>query len=288
MKKDIMKKLALILLLSLMFLPSAYAQGPVVLMGIDAEDGGVDGHGPITSYVSIINDILSNVSNGGNGILVFGGGSAPTPNDVTEFWNAISTMVPVPVTFVNGPANIENQSFTGFQILAVASDVNQTADGGLTQAENDALAARQADVANFVNTGGGLIGFSQTEFTNPYAYVSAIGDFVVVTDGRYDDITPTAEGESIGITDVFDIVAWHDTYVQFPAFLQVLAYNSDQGSENPEQIGQPAAIGGLQVIILSDVAYADLPTLSEVGLIIMALILGVFGFIALRKKRLTA
>ena len=62
-------------------------------------------------------------------------------------------MVPVPVAFVNGPVNIANQSYDGVEILAVASDVNETPDGVLTQAENDALELRQGDIANFVNTG---------------------------------------------------------------------------------------------------------------------------------------
>lgn len=39
-------------------------------MGIDAEDGGPGGHGPITTYEDVVNSILSNVTNGGSGILV--------------------------------------------------------------------------------------------------------------------------------------------------------------------------------------------------------------------------
>ncbi|MFK4998901.1 hypothetical protein ACI2OX_21215 [Bacillus sp. N9] len=50
------------------------AGGPLILMGIDAEDGGVNGHGPIANYIQVVNSILSNVSNGGSGILVIGGG----------------------------------------------------------------------------------------------------------------------------------------------------------------------------------------------------------------------
>ena len=40
----------------------AVSGGPVVLMGIDAEDGGPGGHGPIAVYASVVNDILANAS----------------------------------------------------------------------------------------------------------------------------------------------------------------------------------------------------------------------------------
>ena len=62
--------------------------GPVVLMGIDAEDGGPGGHGPNSIYQDVVNNTLSQATNGGSGILVVGGGKDPSDN-VTQFWNAI-------------------------------------------------------------------------------------------------------------------------------------------------------------------------------------------------------
>ncbi len=61
--------------------------GPVVLMGIDAEDGGPGGHGPLAVYVNVVSSISADVTNGGSGILVIGGGKDTTPpvDDVTEF-----------------------------------------------------------------------------------------------------------------------------------------------------------------------------------------------------------
>ena len=64
--------------------------GPVVLMGIDAEDGNGtpgSGHGGKSPYISVVSDMLTHVSNGGSGILVIGGGKSAGDN-VTEFWNA--------------------------------------------------------------------------------------------------------------------------------------------------------------------------------------------------------
>src|SRR5215207_9969423 len=41
--------------------PEAAVGGPVVIMGIDAEDGGPGAHGPITVYEDIVNSVLANV-----------------------------------------------------------------------------------------------------------------------------------------------------------------------------------------------------------------------------------
>ena len=222
---------------------SSAAGGPVVIMGIDAEDGGIGGHGPIANYISVTNSILANTANGGTGMLVIGGGKSPT-DDVTEFWDAIAAGTSTPVTYVNGPANIATQSFAGFKMIGVVSGNNDTSGGGLTGPENDALTTRQADVATFVNTGGGLLVFSQGFQTasTPYAFLGGIGSFTFTTGGSYDDITPTADGQAVGVTDALDICCWHDTYLTYPSFLVPLAYPLGVTTE-------VAALGGLSVFI---------------------------------------
>ena len=215
--------------------------GPVVLLGIDAEDGGVGGHGPIANYVSVVNSTLANVTNGGSNILVIGGNKSTT-DQVTAFWNAIDASIPAhSVVYVNGATDIATQPFAGFAMIAVVSSVSQTPSGGLTQAENDALAGRQADIAAFVNGGGGLLGLSQIGLTNPYAYIAGVGAFTFNFPSQYSNIDPTPEGLAIGITDALDVCCWHDEYITFPSFLQVLATNNATGNAS--------AIGGQQVII---------------------------------------
>ncbi|MFK4998900.1 hypothetical protein ACI2OX_21210 [Bacillus sp. N9] len=103
------------------------------------------------------------------------------------------------------------------------------------------MATRQSDIATFINNGGGLLGFSQTDFTNPYAYLADVGSFTVNTGLGYDNITPTTEGLAVGVTDALDVCCWHDEYATFPSFLNVLATNAATGIA--------AAIGGQQVII---------------------------------------
>src|SRR4051794_26423633 len=92
---------------------AASTGGPVILMGIDAEDGGPGGHGPIGVYQDLITHVLSNVANGGSGILVIGGGKT-TSDNVTRFWAAISSGTGAAVTFVNSATNISNRDFAGF------------------------------------------------------------------------------------------------------------------------------------------------------------------------------
>jgi Bacterial Ig-like domain (group 1) len=249
--------LAIIALLggSLVTSPTAKAAagGPIVLMGIDAEDGGPGGHGPISVYESVLNDILGKVTNGGAGILVIGAGKA-AGDSPTAFWNQIDADLPEAVTLVNGAAAITAQSFAGFKVIAVVSDEGNT-PGGLTAAEHAALSARQADVAAFVNGGGGLLGFT-SDFANPYAYLGGVGAFTATTGLGYDNITATPAGSAIGITDALDVCCWHDEFTAFPAFLSVLATNA--------ATGQPAAIGGANVVV-SNIQLAPATAQNPVG-----------------------
>ena len=221
--------------LSISTATSLQAGGPIVLMGIDAEDGGIGGHGPISVYVSVVRDILNHTTNNGNGILVFGGGSDPR-GYIHSFWDAIGNQTGQTVTYAS---NISTVNFNGYKMLAVASDEYNT-PGGLTQQENNYLGGRQGDIAAFINAGGGLIGLS-SDFTNPYAYLSGIGSFSVRTNLSYDNINPTTDGTAIGITNSLDICCWHDEYTNFPSFLKVLATNPSDG--------KAAVIGGAKVVV---------------------------------------
>jgi hypothetical protein len=213
--------------------------GPMVLMGIDAEDGGPNGHGPIENYVDIVNSILTNVTNGGAGILVIGGGKNPSDH-VTTFWKAIEARTDIDVTFING-TDIANQNFNDFAMLAVVSSVGETPSGGLTQLENNILATRQNDIKNFINNGGGLLGFSQSDLMNPYAYLAIVGSFLVNINLAYENIVTTGMGAAIGINDDLDICCWHDEFIEYPSFLNILATNPISGL--------PSAIGGRSVVI---------------------------------------
>jgi hypothetical protein len=219
--------------------------GPVVIMGIDAEDGGVDVHGPTSVYGGIVTGLSALTKNNGAGILVLGGGKSPT-DDVTEFWDEVETLTGIPVTYANGAA-VGTQSFAGFRIVAVVSGNDETFDGGLDATECTALAARQQDFFDFVNAGGGLLVFAQDVDLGAgceYAFFGGFGGFAFTTGLSYTDITATAAGTAAGISDALDVVAWHDTYQTFPSFLQILATVA-----TGENAGEVAAIGGASVVI---------------------------------------
>ncbi|MCH8191595.1 MAG: hypothetical protein IIC80_09615, partial [Chloroflexi bacterium] len=231
--------------------------GPVVLMGIDAEDGGPGAHGPISVYESVITSIFGNVTNAGSGILVLGAGKSAF-DDPTTFWNQIGTDLSVSVTLVNGATNITNQSFAGFAIVAVVSDVGNTPLGGLTNAENNAISS--SAIAAHVNGGGGLFGAAASGLTSPYGYLSGVGAFTFNFPPQYDNITGTAAGMALGIDNPagnLDICCWHDEYITFPSFLGVLATNNSTGS--------PAAIGGTQVVIQGNIDLSPATSTNTVG-----------------------
>jgi hypothetical protein len=227
--------------------------GPLVLMGIDAEDGGVNGHGPIANYIQITDSVLNSTSNGGNGILVMGANNST----VRSFWNAIGTGTGETVTFVNG-SDIGSHGFAGYQMLAVVSDWFNTF-GGMTDFENQQIATRRADVATFINGGGGLLGF-MSQFSSasggPYPYLADVGSFSFNFPAQFFDITPTPAGTAIGVTDAFDICCWHQEYSSFPPFLQVLATNPSTG--------RAVAVGGVDVVI-SDIQLSPLSQTRAIG-----------------------
>lgn len=227
------------LVAALLVVPASPSQaqtgGPLVLTGIDAEDCGPGGHGPIGNYVTLVNDgILANTTNSGDGILVIGAnGSGPQ-----NFWNAIGTGTGENVTFGD-----ENSDLSGFQMVGVVGSAPETCSG-LTQAQNNVLETRQADFTDFVNNGGGLLGNTQADFVNQYAYLSAVGTISSAT-FHYDNIDPTPAGEAVGVTDDLDVCCWHNVFTAFPAFLEVLAF--------PAGTTHAAAIGGQNVVLPSGI-----------------------------------
>jgi cell division septation protein DedD len=223
--------------------PVAHANGgggPVVLMGID---GDFSGHPAASNYKTLIDDMVSKVGNGGSNILVIGGGKGGS-DDVTPFWNLIATQSGMTATHVNGATAIASQSFAGFALIAIPSDSIINPSGGLTNAENDALTARAADIAAHVNAGGGLISFANCRLDNPYAYMGAVGAVTCSTPPfGYTNISATAAGTAVGITDALDAGPWHDVFETYPSFLEILATDVDGTSK-------PAVIGGSSVTIV--------------------------------------
>lgn len=223
--------------------------GPVVLVGIDAEDrsdGGPGAHGAIAVYSNIIAKVLATTSNGGSGVLVIGAGKTAT-DDVTKFWTQVGTDLATlspgdNVTFVNGATNITNASFSGFALIAVVTTLPEAPSGGLTLDEHNALVARKNHIATFLFNGGGVFGFVSDFHGSAYGYLGALGTFTVSNHNVYSNITPTPAGAALGFVDGpfpggLDVQAWHDYYLTYPSFMGVLAFDPANN--------KAAAIGGM-------------------------------------------
>ena len=235
--------------------------GPVILMGLDSEFGsGVDFHGPPEEHAAMVAAMLEDVTNDGEGILVLGGD--PVANErIVEYWEddvGNDPQVDEDVDFVHDISAMETVDFEGYALIGIVSGVGQILFG-LTNDQNDVLIDRAADIAAFVNDGGGLLGKTQDGLDEPYGYVDPFGELEVVTGvkgqgaGGYEGIDLTEEGEALGLVEENwdDWCCWHDVYLEFPDFFDVLAYNDDDASD---QQGEAAAIGGEQVVIDRQIA----------------------------------
>ena len=227
-----------IVLVMILWSAAARAQGPVMLVGIDTEFGfrpGNNSHGTIATWATVLNNgLLSNVTNGNNGILVLGGGKNPA-DMMTSFWTQVAVALGRPVTFAPGPAAIQLANFGSFAMIAVVNAVDGS--GRLTQAELDALNARTADLSAFI-CGGGAVFVSVQLLANAYQFLPGAPTTVVAN--VYGNIAPTATGAAMGITATnLDNGPWHGVFTAFPSYLTVLATNVPGG--------QVAAIGGANI-----------------------------------------
>ena len=221
--------------------------GSVILTGDDADD-----HGNQATYAALFDNILSNVTNGGSGILAIGADPATSASAwITTVAGLMST--PQAVTFANDAA-ISTQSLAGFAIIHIPSDIFDTF-GGISQSENDLLVARAVDIAAFVSGGGGLFGNTQGQLTNAYGYLGSVGSFSVISvppsgvcsgSELFDNIASTAEGIALGITSSnLDHCCFHNVFTTFPAFLNVLATADEPNCSSIN--GQATIIGGTAV-----------------------------------------
>ena len=138
--------------------------GPVILMGLDSEQGaGSGGHSSVEDHASMVESLLEDVVNGGEGTLALGGSEDET-NNVQPYWEEnIGENVEEEVTFVDSD-DIETHSFDGYAMIGIASSTHLINTGpfqpdeGLTNEENGMVADRSGYIATFVNNGGGFLG----------------------------------------------------------------------------------------------------------------------------------
>ncbi|WP_254861922.1 DUF1102 domain-containing protein [Halovivax gelatinilyticus] len=225
--------------------------GPVVLMGLDSELGaGGSGHGTPEEHADMVESILDDVTNGGEGILVLGGQIGPSSN-VDDYWEGDvgnASNVDQHVTFVTDEAEIRTVDFDGYAMIGVVSSTHQISHG-LTNDQNDALIDRADDIADFVNDGGGLLGKTQEDLDEPWAYVDPFGEFENREMGwdQYSSVEVTQAGLDMGLTQsgMSGWCCYHETFPEFPEFFDVLLTRDEPGLGD----GEAGAIGGSTVVI---------------------------------------
>ncbi|MFP8956493.1 hypothetical protein ACLI4Y_07180 [Natrialbaceae archaeon A-CW3] len=226
--------------------------GPVVLMGLDSELGaGGTGHGTPEEHASMVESILDDVTNGGEGILVLGGNPDPWNSNVVDYWEddiGKASNVDEPVTFVSDVDDILDVDFDGYAMIGVVSSTEQISHG-LTNDQNSAITERTEDIADFVNNGGGLLGKTQEQLNEPWAYVDPFGEFENRDMGgdQYSSVEVQQAGLDMGLTQdgMSGWCCYHETFPQFPDFFDVLLTRDQSGLGD----GEAGAIGGQAVII---------------------------------------
>lgn len=136
--------------------------GKIFVSGQDSDDSN---HVSLAFGAQLLTFVGTGNTNGGSGILVLGGYTGTSATNINA-WNGVALQS---LTAVSGAAAIAAQSFAGFAgILMPSADAQTT--GGMTQAELDAINARAADIAAFVNGGGNLMAFTQEGLTGSFGW----------------------------------------------------------------------------------------------------------------------
>ncbi|MHC4416240.1 MAG: FG-GAP repeat domain-containing protein [Planctomycetota bacterium] len=237
----------LLVLPSMVFIASAQA-GPVMLVGDAADD-----HAAHSAYAGLLQHVLDNVTNLQSGILAVG---VDPGSDAAAWITEVSSQLsdPQPITFVND-VTISVLGLSGYAVIYVPSDSQNTA-GGISASENNRLIDRAADVAAFLNGGGGLFGLTQGQLEDAYGY---LGEFASVEtidvppsglcnpEQLFDDVSATSLGEDFGITDTsLDGCCWHGVFTSFPEELAALARANEPGC--PDINGKAAILAGFVTI----------------------------------------
>ncbi|WP_247731183.1 DUF1102 domain-containing protein [Halovivax limisalsi] len=243
--------------------------GPVVLMGLDSEDGaGTGGHGDPADHASMVESILDDVTNGGDGILVLGGDPDASGSLVDDYWEGDLGNAPnvdETVTFVSESSEIESVDFDGYAMLGIPSSCFEIT-AGVTNAQNAAIKSRADDISDFVNNGGGLLGKTQEDLDEPWAYADPFGELQNREMGwnQYDSVTVEQAGLDMGLTQngMSGWCCYHETFPEYPDFFDVLLTRDDGGLGD----GEAGAIGGSAVVIPRVVSFeATGASIVEVG-----------------------
>lgn len=158
----------------------------------------------IRTWSSFVENLYQRATNGGNGILVLGGGKIDAPglfvDPVTGFWRDMGVELGLPVTYSFWDA-IPGQSFDGFAMIVVASSSAFTNSYGTDFGERLHLYDREVDLLTWRAAGGVVLcGASSSFEVIHYDYVGV--DIVVA--GYFSPppitVTVTALGTAMNVS----------------------------------------------------------------------------------------
>lgn len=225
--------------------------GPVILTSIDPELGPSDCyHGCLATWQNVLAGVLERTRNAGSGVLVIGANSGQGLNWWTRVVEGYDPQdlpgLGVELDVIDDPDDIAEVDLEQYAMVGVATSTFQLSSGGITDAQNEALNARASDIATFINRGGGLLGHTQDRLSNPYDYISGVGEIVQSTSAN-NTLEITEAGHDAGIRQDFEGCCWHTSFGSWPGFMEPLVYGSP-GNQDYVQV-----LGGRQVGIATGI-----------------------------------
>ena len=226
--------------------------GPVMLTGIDPELGPGDCyHGCLDTWQNVLGGLVERGRGGGGGVLVLGanGGS------VEQWWSNVvlgggvlddgepfEESLNLDLEFVSDVEAIAALTFDDLQhydLVGVPSSRFQVSSGGITEAQSAAINSLADEIAEFINSGGALLGHTQDRLAEPYDYISGFGEIEQSTSSS-DILDITEAGIDAGIREDFEGCCWHTSFSSYPDFLEPLVFGAG---------GQVQVLGGRMVVV---------------------------------------
>ncbi|HNC95348.1 MAG TPA: hypothetical protein PKW90_04435, partial [Myxococcota bacterium] len=243
---------------------SASAAGFVVVSGDDADDVGHCSYNPTHPtdyrcgglYPAFLNQgvTVSNAGDGlsGNHILAIGvnGSSAQT---ALQNWNNPANGGPgATLTILTSTSAIASVNFADYELVYLPSAYLHTG-GGITEAQLAAIAARQADIVNYVNNQGGSI-LALTEADTTYGW-NWLPVSLETTDYSFTLASPTPDMTALSpLTTSSNLshCCFHNVFSGPSGYsgLDVLAI---AGTDAGSYVGLPVILGGLGTKLTAEV-----------------------------------
>ncbi len=245
-------RIALFTMLFILGAGAAMAQGPVILSGMDPEDHGSAGQTMIRDIMLfVVNN--STIHPAGNKILIIGGSGSNTSLTIS-----LATNAGLAPTHVTGAA-ISSVNFTLFDAVYMPTSTRDVFNG-ITAADVSLVNGRAADLASFVNSGGGLAAFAQN-VAGGYGWFP-LGTLQTVDfgSGGANGILVTPAGAAILAPSATSVQPFHTGFVGPPGFFGMDVLATESGS-----LRRPLILGGLTVTIVGQLNLTPDFATNEVG-----------------------